>query len=60
MAENFSESLLSYPITESALAESQKAQALVLAKNSLCDSEQVIYLSGPLHLKNERVALGYP
>lgn len=60
MAGNCSEPLLFDPTTECTLAESPKAQGwFSLYKNSLCDSEQVLYLPGPLHLKNVKVALDY-
>lgn len=36
MPENFSELLLFYPVTESRLAESQRAQVLVLTIRTLC------------------------
>lgn len=59
MAESFSEPLLSYSITESTLAESQKAQVLVRTLQQLCLTLSKSFISGPLHLKNERVALDY-
>lgn len=58
VAESFPELLLSYPVAASARAESQKSSS-GSSENSLCDSKRVIHLSGPLHLKNEVVALDY-